>query len=185
MKKTTLTKQFMIIIWGVIALAMLFCWVLLSHFSERYYQHTRIRVLEDAYDVVNDASKNGTIVSEGFKDEIDKITIRNNMSLIIYDRNGSPAYTSGSDTDMMVRRYFDILMSGNFSNGNAVVETKDGYVILKQHDDKLDTDYMTMYAMLGGGESLLMSFSLESITDMADTFNQYIIFVGFEFLLIV
>lgn len=178
MKKTTLTKQFMIIIWGVIALAMLFCWVLLSHFSERYYQHTRIRVLEDAYDVVNDASKSGTIVSEEFKDEIDKITIRNNMSLIIYDRNGSPAYTSGSDSDMMVRRYFDILMSKNFAKGDAVVEKKDGYVIFKQHDEKLDTDYMTMYAMLGGGESVLMSFSLESITDMATTFNQYIIFVG-------
>ena len=178
MKKTTLTKQFMMIIWGVIALAMLFCWVVLSHFAERYYQYTRLSELEDAFEVLDDASKEGTLMTDEFKIEIEKITMRNNMDLIIYDEKGTPAYISGSDSEMMVRRYFNLLMSKDFDADESVIKRQDGYMIIKQHDDRIETDYMTMFANLHGGESVLMSFSLENIIDVAAVFNKYIIFVG-------
>lgn len=178
MKKTTLTKQFMAIIWGVLVLAMLFCWVVLSHFAERFYQYTRLSVLEGAFDMLDEASKEGTLMTDEFRVEIGKLTVRNNLDLILYDEKGVPAYTSQSDTDMMVRRYFSLLMSQDFDADEAIVKRGEGYVILKQHDDSIDTDYMTMFANLYGGESVLMSFSLENIRDMAAVFNKYIIFVG-------
>lgn len=157
---------------------MIFCWAVISHFAVRYYQHNRLSVLEDTFRLLDDASKDDTLLTDDFEKGIEKVIDRNNMDLIIYDESGTPVYTSHSDTEMMVRRYFSLLLSNDTNAEESVVKRDDGYVILKQHDDRINTDYMIMYANLYGGESALMCFSLESITDAASVFNKYIIFVG-------
>lgn len=178
MKKHTLTFQFMVIIWGVIALSMVFCGIVISHFSERYYQYIQVQVLEDAFENLDHASRDGLLDDEDYRMEIDKLTDRKNISMIIYDEAGKPSYTSQSNVDTMVRRYFDLLMSNGLDAEDAVIKRSNGYVILSQHDNRIDADYMTMFGSLYSGENVLMSVSLDSISDMAQVFNKYMIVIG-------
>ncbi|MCM1253193.1 MAG: HAMP domain-containing histidine kinase [Clostridium sp.] len=176
--KYSIKKQFAGVFCFLIAGTIVLCWFINNTFLENYYIKNKQNVLMNAYNYINTASNDGSISTENFDIEFQKISGKYNISFIILDAETKTIKASANDYEMLSKR----LLNNLFDNGNAsnirVLEKGERYEISIMLDDWTKTEYVEMWGFLDNGNLFLFRNPLESIKESVKLANRFLAYVG-------
>lgn len=177
--KYSIKKQiawvFCLLIIGTIVL----CWFINNTFLEKYYIKNKQSFLMNAYNYLNTASNAGTISTEEFDIEFQKICGRYNISFILLDAETQTLKTSSNDYEIMSRRLLNNLFGQGTSQNIQVLEEGENYSIRIMLDDRTKTEYVEMWGVLDNGNLFLFQNPMESIEESVKLANTFLAYVGF------
>ncbi|MFV0465606.1 MAG: sensor histidine kinase [Lachnospiraceae bacterium] len=175
--KHSISRQLTFIIMGLVTGTVVLCWFLNTWFLDDYYSIQKEKTMLFGFETINDASATGRLESEEFNLTFERICAEGNLSVIIMTSDMTVVRSSTSDETVMQ----DQLMHAIFSDENTdskVLETTEQYVLAKQTDLRLDTEYMILWGTLTDGNIILMRTPLESIRESAQISNQFLLMIG-------
>ena len=164
-KKGSLTRELAVILVGLVAGTIMLCLFINTSFLEKYYMLNKQDSLIDGYDVINGASETGELNSSEFDVTFDNLCANGNIAVMIISSNRAIVRSSVNDNQVILMEFMNILF-GDDRNQTEILQRSDNYVIQKQTDTRLSSEYMVLYGTLSNGNLILMRTAVESIREM-------------------
>ena len=185
MKKfqVSLTGQLFFTMIGIVAGTVVLCWLFNSTFLERYYLYNKQSELLAGCEKVNQAWESQSIQNKEFDITFENICANGNIDMLVIDRWGRLVKTSYSDTQYIQMQLEDALYGSNRNTYEVLVEKPD-YLIQKQTDERLQSEYLVLLAKLNEGGYLYMRTALQSIKESAQITNRFFLMMGMVAILI-
>ena len=174
--KYSIKKQFAFTFTGLMAVALLACWLINSTFLSSYYEQKRERAVKETYNILNDAAKKGTLGEESFAIELEKISGRYNIMGVVQEADGPIMGTFGNDMVMLQRLLWERLYAP--VEDTRLLEETDNYSIQLVVDPKTKTEYMEMVGRLDEGQVFYMRTPMENIRESVQIANRFLFYVG-------
>ena len=176
-KKGSLTKELVFIIVALVAGTILLCYFLNATLIEKYYISNKQNTLLEGFEVIDEASGNGTLMAPSFDITFDNLCANGNINVLIINSNQTIVRSSANDAQIMLMEFMNILFGANPEN-SVLIEKQDNYNILRQRDVRLNSEYLVLYGTLQNGNLVLMRSALASIRESADISNRFLAFAG-------
>jgi len=176
-RKYTLT--FILLMAGTILL----CWFLNISFLEKYYIYDKQNALLHAYEVVNSAIEEGTFDSEDFGLELQGLSARYNMDILILDADSRTLKYAGGDPETAKLHLWDNLFLREHPNPALNPDVKllleeNNYRIEIVRDRILKNENVEMWGTLDNGNFFMIRTALESIRDSVRLANRFLGYIG-------
>ena len=143
-QKTSLTWQLILTMVVIVAGTVAMCWFFNTTFLEKYYMLNKQDSLIDGYDVINGASETGELNSSEFDVTFDNLCANGNIAVMIISSNRAIVRSSVNDNQVILMEFMNILF-GDDRNQTEILQRSDNYVIQKQTDTRLSSEYMVLY----------------------------------------
>ena len=176
-KKLSLTGQLILTMIGIVAGTVFLCWFFNNTFLEQYYTYQKEQELLRGYAKINQASKSGTLGSAAFDITFETICANGNIDILISDPNGYLVRSSYSDAQRIQMQLEELLYRGS-RNRYTVLEQGDTYVLQRQTDTRLNSDFLVLWGGLENGSGVYMRTALESIRESAAVTNHFFVMVS-------
>lgn len=174
--KHSIKRQVAFTFMGLMAGTLLICLIINNSLLPQYYEEKREKSVLETYRMINEAASNGSLGSEDFTIELEKISGRYNIMGVIQDMNGMIVGTFGNDMEMLRGLLWDRLYA-TIQNPTVLEKTKN-YTIQKVVDSKTKAEYMEMIGWLSGGQAFYMRTPLENIRESVAIANRLLLYVG-------
>lgn len=157
-------------------------------FLDKFYIKDKENLFQKTYKVVdgylNDYS-NGNLDDTTLKNNLEKITARSNISIMVIDNDWSIVYASMRDVEGFVRRLqksmFAKIMAGDdmdeIEGAKTVVETE-SYTLFEMYNPKMDDTNLELIGNMSNGNMIYMSLGVKSMQENVGISNRFIIYVG-------
>ena len=178
MRKSSLTLQYIGTILGLAAGTVLLCWFFNTTFLERYYTYNKQNAMLEGFEVIDEESGRGTLESEDFDVGFENICANGNISILIISADGSIVRTSVSDVSAIKRQFMDVLFDNSDNTSSEILKKTGNYVLEKQVDSRLNSEYLVLWGTLSDGKLILMRTALESIRESAGISNRFLAYSG-------
>lgn len=169
--KYSIRKQFALVFGLLMAGTILLCWFLNNTFLERYYLNNKQKVMMNVYAVINKASNEGSISSDAFDIEFQKICGKNNINIILLDAETRTIKTSINDYEILSRQLIDYLFERD-------IPADENYEMLIKLDARTQLEYIDMWGVLDNGNLFLFRSPLEGIRESVALANRFLAYVG-------
>lgn len=184
-KITSISRQFTMIFIGLMAGTILLCWFLNITFLEDFYISDKEDSLLDVYQIINDAAKEGTLNTEEFDLQLQMLSGRYNMDVLVLDVDSQTVKYAGTDPEATKVQLWDNLFldknqSQNRENKNkrdTLIETEK-YRIKIVRDRILKNENIEMWGSLDNGNLFLIRTAVESIRDSVRLANRFLGYIG-------
>lgn len=178
--KHSIKVQFALVFTAIMTGTLLLCWFLNSTLLERYYTMNKQQVLLDAYAGINAAASEGSIDTDEFDIELQKVCGIYNIDLIVVDEDSKTVKTSVNDPQTLIRQLRDhvFVEDEKPEHENRVVRETENYVIQYSLDPRTNIGYMEMWGVLDNGNLFLIRTALEGIRDSVEISNRFLAYVG-------
>lgn len=182
MKKKTslsvkLTVTMLLLLAGIIGL----CWILNHTFLETFYIYEKQQSLLENFKVLEQASRDQVLGEDSFDVTFENICANSNLSILVVDAESRLIRSSVWDVQLLLNQVQEMLrdgLEGSFSQ-SQVMESTDKYTIMRQADQRLQSDYLVLFGDLPNGGYVYMRSALESIRESAAITNRFFIITGF------
>lgn len=178
MTRRSLTLQYTGTILGLVAGTVLLCWFLNTSFLEYYYTYNKQNALLEGFATIDGESGNGSLESEAFDVVFEKICANGNISILIIRADGTIIRASVHDTKALKRQFMDVLFGDPSDKSSEILEETASYVLERQVDSRLDSEYLVLWGTLSDGNLILMRSALESIRESAVISNRFLAYAG-------
>jgi len=175
--KLSIRRQFAGIFIGLMAAAILLCFVLNTAFLERYYIYNKQEVLYHTYEELQNAFAAGSIVTEEAELRLQQNCEKYNLSFLVLDANSRTLKASGVESEFMRQQLLRHVLMQSDSEVEIMVET-DAYVIQKVSDIRSRMVYIEMWGILDGGSFFIVRSALEGIRDSVQIANRFLAYIG-------
>ena len=180
--KHSIQKQFTSIFCLLMAGTVLLCWFINNTFLENYYLKNKQKSMMDAYQIINRASNEGTLNTDAFDIEFQKICSNNNIDIILLDPESRTVKTSINNYEGLSRQLLNYLFQPAKSKDNDT----SGEILYKEEkvemrmikDEWTNQDYVDMWGVLDNGNLFLLRSPLESIRESVVLANRFLAYVG-------
>ncbi len=176
--KHSLTLQYTGTILGLVAGTVLLCWFLNATFLEDYYTYNKQNAILDGFKTIDAESAKGTLNDAEFDVAFENICANDNLSILIINASGSIIRTSVNDATMIKKQFMDVLFEDSKGRSSELLEQGNGYMLEKQIDTRLESEYLVLWGVLSDGNLILMRSALESIRESAWISNRFLTYVG-------
>lgn len=178
--KRPLTLQLTVIIIALVFGTVLLCLLLNTSFLEKYYIMNKKDSMTDAYRIMNQADDEGRLLDESFDVEFEKISSNGNISMLVIQSDGTVVRSSVSDTEHLKVQFMEAMLSANGTREGKVevLEKNNRYVLEKQIDGRMKSEYLVLWGTLESGDLILMRTALESIRESAEISNKFLAYIG-------
>lgn len=163
----------LVLVAGTIAL----CWMLNTVFLEYYYMRHKQDILIDSFQTIDEASISGFLRDESFDVTFENLCANNNIAVLIINADSTIVRSSFNDTRMLLDELLDIIF-GQQKNEVTVLVDEGDYIIQRQTDQRLNSEYLVLYGTLSNGNMILMRSALESIRESVKISNQFLLYVA-------
>lgn len=174
--KHSISNQFAVIFIFLLIVTILMCWFMNSTLLEKYYAANKQQVLLDAYNSLNTAVTDGSIGTEEYGIEIQKLCGIYNIDMIIVDADSKTVISSVNDSQMFARQLLDNVFLDE-SDENILKQTEN-YTIENSNDPRMNIQYMEMWGILDNGNLFMIRTALEGIKDSVKISNRFLAYVG-------
>ena len=171
------TRIFILLMAGTILL----CWFLNISFLEKYYIHDKQNALLHAYRMINKAIEEEIIDTEEFGLELQGLSARYNMDILILDADSRTLRYAGGDPETAKLQLWDNLFLRERNNwdqsGDKRVKTlveENNYRIEIVSDRVLKNENVEMWGNLDNGNFFIIRTALESIRDSVRIANRFL-----------
>lgn len=175
--KGSLTREMAIIIAGLVAGTIILCWIINTCFLGKYYMLHKEESLLDGFQVMDEASESGELTSSSFDVTFDNLCANGNVAIMVISSDRTIVRSSVNDNQVILLEFMNILF-GSDSDQAEILKRADNYVIQRQTDNRLASEYLVLYGTLSNGNLILMRTALESIRESASVSNQFLLYVG-------
>ena len=175
--KGSLTKELVFIIVALVAGTILLCYFLNATLIERYYISNKQHTLLEGFEVIDEASARGELNAPSFDITFDNLCANGNINILIINSDQTIVRASANNARMMLMEFMNILFEANPKN-SLILEQQNNYNILRQRDERLNSEYLVLYGTLQNGNLILMRSALASIRESAAISNRFLAIVG-------
>lgn len=180
--KSSLTKQVSFAMIALVAGTVLLCLLLNTLFLGRFYVWNKAKILSGSYQKINAAAISGSLDTEAFDIEFERMCVNNNLTImIIHSDRRTIVRSSVNDIQTMLKYFLELLSSMNETsdvNGSVPIYSGDGFVIQKQTDKRMESDYLVMWGTLSDGKLIIARSALESIQESSELTNRFLFVIG-------
>jgi two-component system sensor histidine kinase VanS len=173
----SLTHQLILISICLVTGTLLLCWFINTVFLEPYYVVNKQNTLLSGFETINEASENGSLDDSSFDVTFDNLCANGNITVMIISSDRTIVRSSVNDTQKMMLEFMNIIF-GEKQNEVTVLMQSDNYIIQKQTDARLDSEFLVLYGTLSNGNLILMRTALESIRESVSLSNTFLAWVG-------
>lgn len=174
----SIRTQLTVTILGLVAGTVLLCWFLNNTFLESYYTYNKQNAMLEGFEIIDQQSSAGTLESEAFDVQFETICANGNLSILIISADGSIVRASVNDTRNLKMQFMDVLFSDSDDTASSLLKKTDRYVLEKQKDTRMDSEYLVLWGTLEDGNLILMKTALESIRENAWISNRFLGYIG-------
>lgn len=178
MVKKSLTRQLTATIVALVAGTVLLCWFLNNTFLEGYYTYNKQDAMLDGFSTINNASIQGILDNESFDIDFENICANGNISIMVISADGSVIRASVNDVDLLRKTFMEVLLGNPKDSMTEIVDKSDNYVLERQVDTRLGSEYLVLWGTLENGNLILMRTALESIRENAWISNRFLGYIG-------
>ena len=175
------TLVFVFLMMGTILL----CWFLNIAFLEKYYIRDKQNALLNAYQSINSAIEDEIFDTEEFGLELQGLSARYNMDILILDADSRTLKYSGGDPETAKLQLWDNLFLQGPPNANQAVDRRvetlleeNNYRIEIVSDRIMKNENVEMWGTLDNGNFFIIRTALESIRDSVRLANRFLGYVG-------
>ena len=173
--KTVRGKLFFIIC--IVVLSIILFLILVNSFVlEKYYQYTKSNQLKSLYNNINDYY-NSDNPATNFKDELDRVAIKNNFDIIIKDENDKAVYLSNKDFLSNIRVIIDF-WGINKQKEYKVLEETDKLEIRNIKDTETSANYILLSGKLDNGYGVYIRIPISSIQESVRISNRFLYLIA-------
>lgn len=176
--KYSIRKQFALVFGLLMAGTILLCWFINNTFLESYYLKNKQKTMLSVYTIINKASNEGTIGTDAFDIEFQKICGRNNINIILLNAETRTIKTSINDYEILSRQLMDYLFRKDEYALGKMLMKEDNYEMLIKLDVRTQLEYVDMWGVLDNGNLFLFRSSLEGIREGVELANRFLAYVG-------
>lgn len=181
----SISRQFTGIFIALMAGTILLCWFLNITFLEDFYISDKTDALLNVYSVINEAAKNDQMNTEEFELQLQGISSRYNMDVLVLDVDSQTVKYAGNDPEATKRQLWDNLFLeerrnpvAEFADGRDTLEENDVYRIKIVRDRVLKNENIEMWGTLDNGNLFLIRTAVESIRDSVRLANRFLAYIG-------
>ncbi len=175
--KNTIRKQISIIIAGLMAGTVLLCWLLNATLAGWYYTRDKQKVLQGAFDTINEVANNDGLASSQFDIEFEKLCSSKNIDIIIIKSDHAVVRSSSYYIDTLLNLFWDLTYNEE-ATGMEIISGTDNYTIGKVTDTRMKSEYLVLVGALDNGNPVLIRVALESIQESVAVFEKLLAFTG-------
>ena len=173
--KTVRGKLFFIMC--IVVLSIILFLILVNSFVlEKYYQYTKSNQLKSLYNNINDYY-NSDNPATNFKDELDRVAIKNNFDIIIKDENDKAVYLSNKDFLSNIRVIIDF-WEINKQKEYKVLEETDKLEIRNIKDIETSANYILLSGKLDNGYGVYIRIPISSIQESVRISNRFLYLIA-------
>ena len=173
--KTDRGKLFFIMC--IVVLSIILFLILVNSFVlEKYYQYTKSNQLKSLYNNINDYY-NSDNPATNFKDELDRVAIKNNFDIIIKDENDKAVYLSNKDFLSNIRVIIDF-WGINKQKEYKVLEETDKLEIRNIKDTETSANYILLSGKLDNGYGVYIRIPISSIQESVRISNRFLYLIA-------
>ena len=173
--KTVRGKLFFIMC--IVVLSIILFLILVNSFVlEKYYQYTKSNQLKSLYNNINDYY-NSDNPATNFKDELDRVAIKNNFDIIIKYENDKAVYLSNKDFLSNIRVIIDF-WGINKQKEYKVLEETDKLEIRNIKDTETSANYILLSGKLDNGYGVYIRIPISSIQESVRISNRFLYLIA-------
>ena len=167
----------------VIAMALLLAGTILltvlmnTFFLADYYEQSKCAALQETYQIIDLASRRGTIGTEGFSVQLETVVDRENIDVIVFSSDGSVVLATANNYDELRDQFMTLILFQEGGQDETIART-DNYVLRHQTDTRLQSEYLVLWGTLYDGNFIMLRSALSSISDTADLSNRFLFMTG-------
>ncbi len=176
--RRSLSRQILLIIGCMVAISILICWILNYTVLEQFYISNKQKNLIEAYSVISEAGSEDVLDEDDFRVKFENMGSNWNLKMLVIRADGTVVLTSENDTDALRRDFADMLFSAEYREKAKVLVENDYYQITRNNDERLGTEYLSLWGTLSSGDLLLIRTPVESIRESVQLSNRFLLLVG-------
>ncbi len=180
-KKFTIRSQISFVFIIMMISILLLCLFMNTTMLGRYYLWNKENDLFSAYISFNAAANQGTINTDEFDIEWQKICNKYNISVIILDSDSRTVKCSSNDAEFLMHQLMDYFFNGEFLKTERPVQIlreENNYTMQIMKDPRMGTDYVEMWGVFENGNLFLIRSAMESIHDSVKISNRFLLYTG-------
>ena len=167
----------MLMIFCLVAAAIVCCWILNSTLLENYYVMKKKAGMVDGYTVISEASSTGKLESADFDVTFENICANGNIITVVLSPSGEVVRSSTLDFSLLKEELWDAIFTLTADEAE-VVSSGDNYQLLMKNDTRLHSEYLVLVGVLEDGNLILMRTALESLRESAAISNTFLLWMG-------
>ena len=198
--KHSIKAQFAAIFIALMTGGFCLCWIINSVFLQEYYERNKQNVIEDAYQKLNQLFwENSDTDSDEFNIEFSKICSNSNLTVVVADSSLNLVKSSVREEDLLLVRLMNYIFKNDPNYGqeesaeakekdkpekrdwrgrNEILVEEDRYMIRRENDPHMKTDYLELWGSLDNGNVIIMRTPIESIRESVAVSNRFLGYVG-------
>lgn len=154
---------------------ILLCLLANNLFLVRYYMKSKEQVIYDAYETIKTAANSDSYGSLEFRNELDEVCRKYNITVYIMDANSKIQYVSVNGGQELEKRLIGYVFGLPM---DKVMILKSGEEYQLQMTGKEGDQYLEMFGRLNTGISFIMRTPIESIRESAKVAQRFFAYVG-------
>lgn len=175
--KRSITQKITTIMICIVAGTVLLCWFINTTLLEKYYISHKQDTLLATFNMVDKESGKGNIESAEFGINLEKQCANSNITVMIIGSDRRILQSNVRDDGVLLGQFMDIIFSSGGA-GNTILENTERYMIERNKDTRLDSEYLVLWGSLQDGNLILMRTALESIKESVGIANRFLSYVG-------
>lgn len=181
----SISRKFTFIFILLMTGTILLCWFLNISFLEKYYIHDKQNALLNAYQVINESIEDEMFDTEEFGLELQGLSARYNMDILILDADSRTLRYAGGDPETAKLQLWDNLFLRERVNGSQAEDMRIKPLVKEEHyrieivsDRLLKNENVEMWGTLDNGNFFIIRTALESIRDSVRIANRFLAYIG-------
>ena len=176
--RTEFNVLFLLVMVGMIG----FCLIINVAFLEKVYLSHQTRVVKTAYKNINDASTDGSFMTDEYDIELQSICDTYGIELIVLDADSQMIKSSSSDADYMAHILWDNLVGTEIQSAvvtdRVILEKTEDYTMQIEVDKRMNTEYLEIWGVIDSGYIVMVRSALAGIRESVGIFNRFMMVVG-------
>lgn len=173
----SLTQEMAVIIIGLVTGTVFLCWFLNNAFLEKYYISKKENALLESYQVMDQAAQSGELETQDFDVTFENLCANKNITALVIGPDRMVIRSSANDTQGIMIQFLDLLF-GHQGEEVEVLQRSENYVLQRQDDERLASEYLVLWGTLSDGNFIMMRTALESIRESVTISNRFLGYVG-------
>ena len=154
-QKTSLTWQLILTMVVIVAGTVAMCWFFNTTFLEKYYIFHKEKELKSSFDQVRLICEKQGDSSDDAYVQFERICANGNINMLIADQDRNLIWSSYSSAQRFQMQMEDWLYGSDRSRVQVLSSGKD-YTLLRQTDERLQSEYLVLLGTLKNGNNLYM-----------------------------
>ena len=175
--KKSIRIQFVTIIIALLSGTILLTFLANHVFLEDYYVLQKNRIVQQAYEMINEAANNGKLETPEFQEEIRDYAFRYDTNAIVIDTNSEIVLVASFDVDELNRRLLSYIF--RVPVGGAEGTPMPAPDTLFQGKERFGKEeHIELYGQLDNGDWYIISSPLESIRDSVEISSRFLVYIA-------